>query len=252
MAPLLSRSARASCLERVQDASGPLLLIVGASFSAGTGAGTPTRAWSVDLVRRLGWRAIVVGAPGVGYLNPGPLGVGPIAAVLARLDLAKLAPSLLVIQAGHDDIGYPVGAERAQVDKLFASLRKKLPDTTLAAITVFYKGREPGSAAVATDRAILLGVSAADPSAILIDPLLGEWHFARSFRGSLHPSVRGDSEIAARVFSALRAQGVTPTASASRPAPALCILLAPFRPHTDDAKPLVVATPPSHQVVHRN
>ena len=50
----------------------PLLAVVGASFSAGAGAGHPSDAWPEDLARIMHWRLIVSADPGAGYVNPGP------------------------------------------------------------------------------------------------------------------------------------------------------------------------------------
>jgi len=37
---------------------------------------------------------------------------GPVSAELARVDLRALAPALVIVQAGHDDIGMPAAVER--------------------------------------------------------------------------------------------------------------------------------------------
>src|SRR5690348_17206972 len=44
----------------------PTLAVVGASFSAGVGAGTPTRAWPAALGRLLRWRVTVSADSGAG------------------------------------------------------------------------------------------------------------------------------------------------------------------------------------------
>ena len=86
----------------------PALAIVGASFTTGVGPGNPGLSWAAVLARgctgtpsytgtRCGLRASRVGRK------------GPVAAEIARLDLRALAPALVIVQAGHDDIGVPLG-----------------------------------------------------------------------------------------------------------------------------------------------
>ena len=76
----------------------------------------------------------------------------------------------------------------------------------LALVTVF---TEPGSQAGAwrTDGAIVSAAKAADPNAIIIDPLAGHWAYQRAHHG-LHPTAVGDQWIAQKVYATLRADGI--------------------------------------------
>ena len=62
----------------------PLLAVVGASFSAGVGAGNREHAWPEDLARIMGWRLAVSADPGAGYVNPGAGHRGPFSRLAAR------------------------------------------------------------------------------------------------------------------------------------------------------------------------
>ena len=102
-------------LERSQRQGGadvPAVAIVGASFTAGVGPGNPGRSWAVLLAHLLRWNAVVYGDPGAGYVRAGVGREGPVAAELARIGLRALAPALVIVQAGHDDIGMPAAVER--------------------------------------------------------------------------------------------------------------------------------------------
>ena len=55
----------------------PLMVVVGASFTAGVGAASPTASWAYLLAGYLGWRDVVRGVPGAGYVRPGKDGMGP-------------------------------------------------------------------------------------------------------------------------------------------------------------------------------
>jgi lysophospholipase L1-like esterase len=222
--------ARAECLRRAAEGTGPLLLVVGASFTAGVGAGGPERAWSVDLTRLLGWRAVVAGIPGIGYVSRGSEDVGPLRRLLEALDPRRLSPALLIVQAGHDDIGVPPRLEEARAERLFSILHSELPTARLAALTVFEKDGSRSAAALATDRAIVEGVHHADPAAFVMDPLTGRWRFARAYRG-LHPSARGAEQIATIVAARLAGQGVRPAGGAQGAALPVCDLTVPPTGH---------------------
>ena len=66
--------------------SRPALAIVGASFTAGVGSGSPGKSWAVVLARLLHWDAVIYGDPGAGYVRAGLARKGPVAAEIARLD----------------------------------------------------------------------------------------------------------------------------------------------------------------------
>lgn len=178
--------------------SGPLLAVVGASFSAGVGARDCYYAWPEDLGRILGWRVVVSADPGAGYVDPGAGHRGPFSRLASRLDLVRLHPKVLIIQGGHDDIGRPLPLIRHRVQSLVAAVHHELPHTRLAILSVFGRGRRPSPAALATDRAIVTAARHADPTILLFDPLAGRWHFPR-IGDHLHPTAAGHHWIARRL-----------------------------------------------------
>ena len=204
----------ASCEQRLQRTRSrdgqdvPALAIVGASFTAGVGPGNSDKSWAVLLARRLRWDAVVFGDPGAGYVRAGVGLMGPVAAEIARIDLRALAPSLVIVQAGHDDIGVPARLEQRRVMQAVALIRAEAPRAQIALLTVF-PGLKRRAAAVQTDRAIVTAGKAADPQVIIMDPLAGGWTYARA-PGGLHPTAAGDAWIAAKVAEILRAHGVRP------------------------------------------
>jgi acyl-CoA thioesterase-1 len=184
----------------------PVLAIVGASFTAGVGPGRSDQAWAFRLARDLHWDAVIDGVPGAGYVRPGVGRKGPMAAEIARVDLRALDPSLVIVQAGHDDMGVPASVERRRVAQAVALIRAQAPRARIALITVF-PGRTHLAAAGRTDRAIVTAGTAADRQVIIMDPLAGDWHFTR-VRAGLHPTAAGDAWIAATVAGILREYGV--------------------------------------------
>ncbi|MGB9185026.1 MAG: SGNH/GDSL hydrolase family protein [Solirubrobacteraceae bacterium] len=184
--------------------SRPLLAVVGASFSAGVGARDCYHAWPQDLARILHWRVVVSADPGAGYVDPGAGHRGPFSRLVSRLDLVRLHPKVLIIQGGHDDIGRPLAQIRHRVQSLVAAIHRQLPQTRLAILSVFGRGRRPSQAALATDRAIVTAARHADPAILLFDPLAGRWHFPR-IGDHLHPTAAGHRWIAQRLAGGLLA-----------------------------------------------
>lgn len=226
-APVSAAGARGACIRRVAGGRRPLLVVLGASFTAGVGPGAPTRAWSVELARALGWRSLVVGASGIGYTHPaGRLGALP--RLVDTIGLAHLHPSLVVVQVGHDDWRTPLAVEARRVRGFWAALRRALPASRLATITVFAPGRRPGPRLRALDRVIVHSARAADPALLVMDPAALGWRFHREHPGGLHPSAGGDRQIAGWVLAFLRAHGIRP-ASPPTTTPPVCDLLPPRR-----------------------
>jgi acyl-CoA thioesterase I len=208
-------------LIRTRSAPGPrppVLAIVGASFTAGVGPGRSDQAWAFRLARDLHWDAVIDGVPGAGYVRPGVGRKGPMAAEITRVDLRALDPSLVIVQAGHDDMGVPVSAERRRVAQAVALIRAQAPQARIALITVF-PGRTHLAAAHRTDQAIVTAGTAADRQVIIMDPLAGDWKFVR-VRAGLHPTATGDAWIAATVAGILREHGVV--AQPARDAGTIC------------------------------
>ena len=188
---------------QVRRASRPLLAVIGASFSAGVGAGSRRDAWPQDLARILRWRLVVSADPGAGYVNRGEGERGPFASLAARLDLRRLDPELIIIQGGHDDIGRPLTLIRERVESLVGRIHRQAPQSWLAVLSVFARGNRPSAAAVATDRTIVGAARRADPAIHVFDPLAGHWHFAQ-IGDHLHPDAAGDRWIARDLAAALR------------------------------------------------
>jgi acyl-CoA thioesterase I len=201
----------------------PLLVVLGASFTAGVGAPVPEDGWAVRLAEILRWRAVTLGVPGAGYTAAGLDHLGPLASEMRRVNLPALHPSIVIIQAGHDDGGVPAAVETSHVEEVVRRLMAEAPGARLVLLTVF--SRPGASAAVlkgerAVDSAIVSAVRRTDSRAIVIDPLREHWQFPRAADGhGLHPTAQGHLIIAQRVARDLRAAGAI-TATASRPSSA--------------------------------
>ncbi|MFJ4654736.1 SGNH/GDSL hydrolase family protein [Nocardia sp. NPDC088792] len=191
----------------INDAHRPVLAVLGASFSYGTGAGSPAQAWPEVLASALGWRAVVSADPGAGFIAGGAHALGPLDRLLPKLDLPHLHPALVIIQSGHNDVGQPEPRLRAGVEALIRQIRVESPESMIAVLTVFPTGDHPAQAVWDTDSVIVSAARAADPHTFVFDPLVSKWHFPRLADG-LHPTDAGHRWIAGQLASGLRADGL--------------------------------------------
>jgi lysophospholipase L1-like esterase len=203
-------------LDRTQPDGVPRMAVVGASFTAGVGS-SPGQSWAAQLARRLHWDAVIYGVPGAGYARPGTRHGGPVATELAHVGLPRLDPSLIIVQAGHDDIGIPTALERQRVTQAIHLIRAQAPRARLVLLTVF-PGRAPQAAATRTDQTIVSAARAADPAVLIIDPLTGHWLFPHIHDG-LHPTAAGSAWIARHVAAAL---GIRPFPRPPGQRPLIC------------------------------
>lgn len=182
------------------------IVVLGASISAGTGS-TPEEAWP-ELVGRCLRHQVVVGAvPGTGYVTPGRGERGPVGRLLREADLARLHPSLVVLQAGHNDIGVPAPKLREAVTTAVDTVVQQVPGTPLALITVFAHVGVPTAEARATDTTVVDAARRADPRVVVLDPLAESWSFPRVSDG-LHPTAIGQRLVANHVLAGLAQAGV--------------------------------------------
>ena len=233
---LAGRETLAACEQGLERRHGrapgalPTMAIVGASYTAGVGPHDPELSWAVQLARMLGWNAVIDGVSGAGYVSAGAGGQGPVAQMLARERLAALHPALVIIQAGHNDAGVPPWLERQQVRQAIAFIRAAAPRAQIALLTVFTSQSPSDLAALyQADAAIVAAGIAADPAAIIMDPLAERWSFEH-FDGGLHPTAAGDTWIARKAAAILRAHGVLPAATAATTAAARTAAAAGTKP----------------------
>jgi lysophospholipase L1-like esterase len=199
-----------ACEQRIESGPGDVraLAIVGASYTAGVGPDSPALSWAADFARKLRWNAVIYGVPGAGYARTGTDGLGPMSRMLEAERLLHLAPSLVIVQAGHDDGGVPTGVERRQVLRTIDLIQLEDPRAQIALLTVFSLPTGPVSPALyRADSAIVTAARDADPHVIIMDPLTGHWEFQHADDG-LHPTAAGDAWIASKVASILRAHGI--------------------------------------------
>lgn len=220
----------AACETRIERQAHrlPTVAIVGASFTAGVGPDNPELSWAVKLAGQLRWNAVIYGVPGAGYVRRSASGRGPMIRMLSAERLRDLDPSLVIVQAGHDDLGIPPAVEQRRVGATLDLIRDAAPSARIALITTFADDSVTGSLALRRlDDTIITAGTATDPGIIIMNPLGGRWTFPRASDG-LHPTAAGDAWLARTVAAILRAHGVLP-APVTSTAPLICDFSVPAR-----------------------
>ncbi len=172
------------------------IVVLGASISAGTGS-SAEQAWPTIVGRCLGEPVMVGAVPGAGYLSTGRGARGPVG----------LDPSMVVLQAGHNDVGTPAPQLRAAVTTAVGTAGREAPRARLVLITVFAHVGAPTAESRATDATIVEAARRADPRVVVLDPLTEGWSFPRVADG-LHPTAVGQRVVAGHVLAGLARAGV--------------------------------------------
>ena len=215
-------SSLGSCETRIEGTTrqAPAAAIVGASYTAGVGPGNPEQSWAVRLARELHWNAVVYGVSGAGFARSAPGAAGSMADLLEAEDLPRLNPALVIVQAGFDDSGVPDAVEASRVRAVIGQIRTAAPNARIALLTTFVYTAAGTPALHATDQTIVTAARAADPGAIIMDPLAGRWQYERAGDG-LHPTAAGDQWIAHRVAAILAANNIRAAPADGAP-PTVC------------------------------
>ena len=127
---------------------------------------------------------------GAGYAD------GSIARLTRAANLPAQNPSLVVLQAGTNDVGAPPALVAGQVRQVVSTVRQQAPGAKIAVVTVF-PSIHRGAAARTTDAAIIGAARSVDPSVVVISPLSEGWVYGTSSDG--HPDAAAHQKLAERV-----------------------------------------------------
>ncbi len=224
--------------------SSPLMAVIGDSFAAGISTNNVTSGFPEKLGSYLGDRVAVSANTGAGYLSTGDGDNGPYSVLLANLDLARLRPSLVVVQGSHNDAGSDPFAEAAAVVSLINTIHQEAPYATLVIMGVFAPDvvGSPTPAVSAVNSTILDAAQGASPKPVIMDPIDSDWTFQRA-PDNFHPTAAGDATIANYVALALEAAGVVSPSKVHIPA---LTLRAPGQAPPSEPGPVI---PPGNQPV---
>jgi lysophospholipase L1-like esterase len=186
--------------------STPEVLFVGASYTAGLGATPATDGYAFATARDLGWRAEVDGVPGTGYLNPGRSGAETFAARIAKI-APPIAPDVVVLQSGRNDLGYPLASLRAAELSTIKLVQTRWPSAHLVVL-----GAIPAHVPVSSELQAVestLKATATTAGAPFIDPIGQDWITTANQRSAAgpvpqHPGDVGYAYLATRLSDDLR------------------------------------------------
>lgn len=117
-------------------------MIIGDSFTVGSG---PVRGWdgyAAQVARRLGWQLVTAGAAGTGFVNPGRVGRTFQQSFVKELSW-RPEPDLLIISGGRNDRG--IGAARIETAAvhLLELVRRQWPHTRIVLVGPIWMTRAP-------------------------------------------------------------------------------------------------------------
>ena len=146
---------------------------------------------------------------GAGYLNHGAADNGPYSVLLANMDLARLRPSIVLVEGGYNDAGSDPFAVAAAVVSLIQTIHQEVPAATVVVMGSFDANvvGSPTPPVSAVNSTILDAAQSVDPKPVIIDPLTADWEFARA-GDNLHPTATGHKRIAGCVAGGLIQDGI--------------------------------------------
>ncbi|AUN39038.1 hypothetical protein ASU32_02620 [Tsukamurella tyrosinosolvens] len=165
------------------------VVVIGASVSSGKEV-SASQAYPSRVAALSGHPVRVSSRVGAGYAD------GSIARLTRAANLPAQKPSLVVLQAGTNDVGAPPALVAGQVRQVVSTVRQQAPGAKIAVVTVF-PSIHRGAAARTTDAAIIGAARSVDPSVVVISPLSEGWTYRSAEDG--HPGSAAHERIAERV-----------------------------------------------------
>lgn len=199
------------------------VLIFGDSWTYGSAAKRPTDGYAYVVGRTMGWKTIVDGVRGSGYLKPGIDGPS-FGERIAALDPA-LDPDLVIIQGSINDRRLHPAGYRAAVTAAWTALAKLYPDASFVVLGPAPQVLpvEKATAAIDRDLAELAGAR----GWAYISPVREKWITPADYDwiidtgiGRDHPTSEGHAYLAERLAEDVRLLEVTTDAAVEAPEPA--------------------------------
>ncbi|MET9341552.1 SGNH/GDSL hydrolase family protein [Nonomuraea sp. NPDC003804] len=191
----------------VQDTT-PVMMVVGDSFTVGSGPVHPWETYATEAARRLGWQPVVAGAGGTGFVNPGRVGRSFAQSFTAELAW-RPAPDVLIISGGHNDHRWAASSVRRAAARLVGSVKAVWPSTRIVMIGPIWIDRAPRKAYLVRDA---LADVAGREQVTFLDPLRQRWISGDRadvlLPDGVHPTLEGHDRLAQWLVNALRATPV--------------------------------------------
>ncbi|MCG5216971.1 SGNH/GDSL hydrolase family protein [Streptosporangium sp. KLBMP 9127] len=187
----------------------PVVMVVGDSFTVGSG---PVRRWHTYAsvtARELGWQVILAGAAGTGFVNRGRVN-RDFATSFAEELAWRPAPDLLIISGGHNDRRVSPARVHVAAGRLLATVRQKWPRTRIVVVGPIWISRVPGWALDVRDA---VAAAAKKAKVTFLDPLPQRRYLGRRstilLPDGVHPTAVGHTRLARWLVEALRKSSLT-------------------------------------------
>jgi lysophospholipase L1-like esterase len=181
-------------------------MIIGDSFTVGSGPVQEWDSYAAQTARALGWQLVTAGASGTGFVNPGP--VGRTFEMSFDKELSwRPAPGLLIISGGHNDRQVDPGTVYQAVGRLLELVRSRWPHTKIVVIGPIWMAKAPGWGYQVRDA---IAVAAEEAGTPFLDPLGQSWGSGTILPDGVHPTYEGHAKIAQWLVGGLRKYGFGP------------------------------------------
>lgn len=179
-------------------------MIIGDSFTVGSG---PVRGWesyAAEASRKLGWQLITAGAAGTGFVNPGRVRRNFQKSFAEELSW-RPAPDLLIISGGRNDRNTRAARINSAADRLLEAVRNQWPHTKILVIGPIWMTKAPQWAYRVRDA---IAISADEAEVAFLDPLGGHWGHGAILPDGVHPTRRGHVRLAHWLVAELKQYGL--------------------------------------------
>jgi acyl-CoA thioesterase I len=180
-----------------QNASEPMLVVVGDSYSEGV---DNTVVWPQLLAEKRGYRLVNMSIGGTGYLN------GAFATTFGdRIKSADIErPSMIIFAGSRNDILFAPAEVRAAAREAFATAQDRFPDARIIAVGPIWDSSTPADEVRAISSAVSRAAEASDVE--FIDALDADWLADRSLihADGIHATDAGQQALSDGVEQAIR------------------------------------------------
>lgn len=184
----------------------PVVMVLGDSFTMGSGPVPRWESYAAQAARTLGWQLVTAGAAGTGFVNPSRVRRTFQQSFEQELSW-RPAPDLLIISGGHNDHTADPGRVYGAAKRLLVTVRLRWPQTRIVVIGPIWMGREPRWLPAVRDA---VAVAADEEATVFLDPLGRSWGRGAILPDGVHPTLLGHRRLANWLVTALHEHGAGP------------------------------------------
>lgn len=187
-----------------QPRRAPVMMVIGDSFTVGSGPVPRWRAYACEAARRLGWQPVIAGAGGTGFLAAGR--AGRTFQQSFEEELAwRPSPDVLVVSGGHNDRRRAAHQVGQAAERLVRDVRARWPRTRIVLVGPIWLENAPPTAHRIRDA---VGEAARREGVEFLDPMAQRWvtgdRAEMVLPDGVHPTAAGHARLAGWLAAALR------------------------------------------------